>query len=146
MESALYGIYALVVFVSEVLSIYVSGDTANYKIYTNKTCTLTRLSKHQYYSKFFNNLTNIKKKRTWEGINNVLARKLNNTKRITFIKDTNDDNSVTNDPSTIANVVNDHFASFGPKLVNTSICKATLVGKMRRRKRHVRKLPLGLAL
>ena len=66
--------------------LYASGDTANYKIYTNKICTLTRLSKQQYYSKFFNdNLTNMK--RTWEGINNVLARKLNNTKPITFIKD-----------------------------------------------------------
>ena len=45
--------------------LYVSGDTANYKIYRNKICTLTRLSKQQYYSKFFNdNLTNMKK--TWE--------------------------------------------------------------------------------
>ena len=42
--------------------LYASGDTANYKIYRNKICTLTRLSKHQYYSKFFNdNLTNMKK-------------------------------------------------------------------------------------
>ena len=63
--------------------LYASGDTANYKIYRNKICTLTRLSKQQYYSKFFNdNLTNMKK--TWEGINNVLARKLKNTKPITL--------------------------------------------------------------
>ena len=65
-----------------------SGNTANYKIYRNKICTLTRLSKQQYYSKFVNgNLTNMKK--TWEGIHNVLARKLKNTKPITFIKDPN---------------------------------------------------------
>ena len=65
-------------------NLYASGDTANYKIYRNKICTLTRLSKRNYYSKFFNdNLTNMKK--TWEGINNVLCRgKLMNTKPITF--------------------------------------------------------------
>ena len=40
--------------------LYVSGDSAKYKIYRNKICTLTRLSKQQYYSKFFNNLTNMK--------------------------------------------------------------------------------------
>ena len=41
---------------------HASGDTANYKIYRNKICTSTRLSKQQYYSKFFNdNLTNMKK-------------------------------------------------------------------------------------
>ena len=97
--------------------LYASGDTANYKIYRNKICTLTRLSKQQYYSKFFNdNLTNMKK--TWEGINNVLARKRENTKPITFIKDPNDNDSVTSNPSRIANVLNDHFASVGPKLAN----------------------------
>ena len=97
--------------------LYASGDTANYKIHRNEICTLTRLSKQQYYSKFFNdNLTNMKK--TWEGINNVLARKLKNTKPITFIKDPNDNDSVTSDPSRIANVLNDHFASVGPKLAN----------------------------
>ena len=43
--------------------LYVSGDTAKYKMYRNKICTLTRISKQQYYTKFFNdNLTNMKKK------------------------------------------------------------------------------------
>ena len=63
-------------------------------------CTLTRLSKQQNYSKFFNdNLTNMKK--TLEGINNLLARKLNNTKPITFIKNPDVNDSVTSDPSRI---------------------------------------------
>ena len=57
-------------------------------------------------------------KKTWEVINNVLVRKLKNTKPITFIKDPNDNDSVTSDPSRIANVLNDHFASVGPKLAN----------------------------
>ena len=38
-------------------------------------------------------ITNVKK--TLEGINNVLARKLKNTKPITFIKDPNDNDSLT---------------------------------------------------
>lgn len=77
-------------------------------------CTL---SKQQYYSKFFNdNLTN--KKKTWEGINNVLACKLKNTKPIASIKVPTDNDSVTCDQNRIANVLNDHFASVGPKLAN----------------------------
>ena len=52
-------------------------------------------------------------KKTLEGTNNVLARKLKNTKPITFIKDPNDNDSVTSNPMTI---LNDHFASVGPKL------------------------------
>ena len=56
--------------------------------------------------------------KTWEVINSVLARTLKNTKPITFIKDPNDNDSVTSDPSKISNVLNDHFASVGPKLAN----------------------------
>ena len=59
--------------------------------------------------------------KTWEVINSVLARTLKNTKPITFIKDPNDNDSVTSDLSRIgriANVLNDHFASVGPKLAN----------------------------
>ena len=59
--------------------------------------------------------------KTWEVINNVLARTLKNTKPITFIKDPNDNDSVTSDLSRIgriANILNDHFASVGPKLAN----------------------------
>ena len=97
--------------------LYVSGDTANYKIYRNKICTLTRLSKQQYYSKFFNdNPTTMKK--TWEGINNLLARKLKKTKPINSIRVPTNNDSVTCDQRRIANVLNDHFASVGPKLAN----------------------------
>ena len=97
--------------------LYASGDTASYKIYRKKKLSLTRLSKQQYYSNFFNdNLTNMKT--TWEEINNVLARKLKNTKPITSIKVLTDNYSVTCDQNRIANVLNDHFASVGPKLAN----------------------------
>ena len=42
--------------------LYTTGDAINYKLYRNKICTLTRLSKQQYYSKFFHdNLRTVKK-------------------------------------------------------------------------------------
>ena len=97
--------------------LYTTGDAINHKLYRNKICTLTRLSKQQYYSKFFHdNLRNAKK--TWEGINSILARGTKSAKSIRFIKDPNNDNSLTSDPSRIANILNDHFASVGPKLAN----------------------------
>ena len=97
--------------------LYVSGDRVKYKMYRNKICTLTRISKQQYYTKFFNdNLTNMKK--TWEGINSILARKSNNSKPICSIKDPDDNNSISSNPNRIANILNKHFASVGPKLAN----------------------------
>ena len=86
-------------------------------MYRNKICTLTRISKQQYYTKFFNdNLTNMKK--TWEGIKSILARKSNNSKPISSIKDPDDNNSISSNPNRIANILNKHFASVGPKLAN----------------------------
>ena len=96
--------------------LYASDDRVKYKMYRNRICTLTRISKQQYYTKFFNdNLTNMKK--TWEGINSILARKSKNSKPISFIKDP-DDNLMSNNPNRIANILNEHFASVGPKLAN----------------------------
>jgi len=97
--------------------LYASGDLSKYKIYRNRICSLTRISKQQYYFKFFNsNLNNMKK--TWEGINNILARKTKNYRVINSIKDPSNDNIVTKDPNRIANVLNKHFASVGPTLAN----------------------------
>ena len=42
-------------------NLHTSGDTANYKIYRNKICSLTHLSKQQYYKFFNDNVTNMKK-------------------------------------------------------------------------------------
>ena len=56
-------------------------------------------------------------KKTWEGINNILARKSNNSKPIRSIKDP-DNNSISSNPNRIANILNKHFASVGPKLAN----------------------------
>ena len=56
-------------------------------------------------------------KKTWEGINSILARKSNNSKPISSIQDP-DDNSISSNPNRIANILNRHFASVGPKLAN----------------------------
>jgi len=57
-------------------------------------------------------------KKTWEGINSILARKSNNSKSTSFIKDPDDDNSISNNPNRIANILIEHFTSVGPKLAN----------------------------
>ena len=63
--------------------LYASGDVSKYKTYRNKICSLTRISKQQYYFNFFDsNLTNMKK--TWEGINSILARKSKRSKNYYF--------------------------------------------------------------
>ena len=42
---------------------YVSGNDAKYKFYRNKICSLTRISKKQYFFEYFQaNINNIKKK------------------------------------------------------------------------------------
>ena len=40
--------------------LYASGDISNYKVYRNKICSLTRISKQQYYFKFFDFLSQTK--------------------------------------------------------------------------------------
>ena len=57
-------------------------------------------------------------KKTWGGINSILARKSNNSKPISSIQDPDDNNSISSNPNRIANILNKHFASVGPKLVN----------------------------
>ena len=106
--------------------LYASGDISNCKVYRNKICSLTRISKQQYYFKFFNtNLTNMKK--TWEGINNILVRKSRNAKPINSIKNSNIGNTVTSDPSEISNIFNSHFASVGSKLAKNSHLLSDLI-------------------
>ena len=57
-----------------------------YKVYRNKICSLTRISKQQHYFTAFDaNLTNMKKTQ-WEGINNIIGRKSTNAKPINLVK------------------------------------------------------------
>jgi len=76
-------------------------------MYRNKICTLTRINKQQYFTK------NMGKNK-----NSIVACKSNNSKPISFIKDPDDDNSISSNPNRIGNTLNDNFASVGPKLAN----------------------------
>ena len=90
-----------------------SGDDARYKYYRNLICKLTRISRKQYYHKYFNdNLFNMRK--TWEGINSLLNRKKKHTKTIETLK--NPGSTYTIDKSKISNILNEHFTSVGANL------------------------------
>ena len=95
--------------------LFLSGDNEKYKLYRNQILTLTRLSKKQYYYKYFeSNLLSVKK--TWECINTLLNKK-RNRKFICKLKEP-DNSGFTQDPSRIANILNSHFASIGRKLAS----------------------------
>ena len=97
--------------------LYKTGNCREYKSYRNKIITLTRLSKSNITSIFFNeNVKNIKK--TWQGINELLNNRNKHHKTITTLKDPNSNNQVTNDPSRIPYILNEHFASVGTKLAS----------------------------
>ena len=96
--------------------LFYSGDTATYKLYRNKILSLTRQSKRLYYQSYFSsNLNNMKK--TWEGIN-TLINKHRKTKLVSSLK-LPDNRGTTQNQSEIANALNHHFASVGPKLANS---------------------------
>ena len=84
---------------------------------------LTRLSKKLYYHNYFEtNLHNMKK--TWEGINNLINRNKKGNKSINTLKRPNN-KGLSQKPSEISNILNNHFASIGHKLAsnmpNTSV-------------------------
>ena len=66
--------------------LYQIADQEKYKYYRNKICSLIHLSKKHYYCAFFNNnLSN--KKKTWQGINELLNRCKRKCKSVSKLKD-----------------------------------------------------------
>ena len=57
-------------------------------------------------------------KKTWQGINDILSRNSKNTNPIQFLKDRNNNYSISSDPRRIATIINEHFSSVGPNLAN----------------------------
>ena len=95
--------------------LYHSADTAKYKLYRNKILSLSRLSKKLYYQAYFSrNLNNMKK--TWEGINTLI----NQNRKIKMASKLQLPNSsgTTQNLSEMANIMNNYFASVGPKLAD----------------------------
>lgn len=96
-------------------ALYWKGNTERYKLYRNKIIQLSRLSKKNYYHKYFeNHLNNMRK--TWQGINEVINRKSKKSRSITKLR--HPDGSICQDPSEVPNILNEHFASIGQNLAS----------------------------
>ena len=54
--------------------------------------------------------------KTWDGKNDILHRK-KKIKLITALKEPNNGNNIMEEPSQIPNILNEHFASVGNRLV-----------------------------
>ena len=82
-----------------------------YKLYRNKITILTRINKKSYFHKYFNNnLTNMRK--TWEGINNLINRKITVFIRCPIKKE------MIKSPKDIPDILNKHFSTIGKKLAS----------------------------
>ena len=58
-------------------------------------------------------------KKTWEALNNnLLNRKTEKSRHVNAIKDFNHRKKICRNPHRIANILNEHFASVGEKLVS----------------------------
>lgn len=92
------------------------GDETRYRYYRNRICSLIRTSKKQYFYNYFaDNVSNMKN--TWKAINDILNRKTYKHNPIVALKDPRTNNPV-NDPASIANIINKHFASIGKQLAD----------------------------
>ena len=57
-------------------------------------------------------------KKTWQGINKLLNNCNKYHKMLTTLKDPNNSNQATSEPSLIPNILNEHSASVGTKLAS----------------------------
>ena len=83
-----------------------------YKFYRNTIVNLIKISKNNYYKKFFND--NIKNSRQlWKGINDIIHNQKNKNINSISLK-LNDD--IVNDQSAVASAFNDFFSSIAQNL------------------------------
>ena len=98
--------------------LYASGDEVRYKYCRNKILSLIRISK-KYYSDYFEaNMSNINKKKTWTGINEVSFRRKKKLNAVIAIKDLICKNKLVKDFSHIPIIADEHFASDWSKRVS----------------------------
>lgn len=83
-------------------------------MYRNKITTLIRISKKQYYHRYFyTNISNMKQ--TWIGINELINRGKKKMKSINALKGPNTSQLI-HDPSKLPTILNQHFATCGSAL------------------------------
>ena len=84
----------------------------SFKKYRNKITILCRLSKHNFYDKYFTlNRKNIRK--VWEGVKSIISSRSSSTSSPTCI---NIDKKLVSDPLTIATSFNNYFASIADNI------------------------------
>lgn len=85
-----------------------------YKSLKNEITSLLRLSKKNYYNRYFtNNKNNLRK--TWEGIKEIINPKAQSTKNPSFLKH---NNIMLNDDKSISDCFNEYFTSVAEKILN----------------------------
>ena len=87
--------------------------TEQYNTYRNRTTTLIRIIKRNYYLTLFNNFKNSTKK-LWQNINNLTKGNTQTSDKINILHD----NKLITEPAEVANVFNDFFVNIAKKLEN----------------------------
>ena len=82
-----------------------------YNIYRNRTTSLIRITKRNYYLTLFNNFKNSTKK-LWQNINNITKGGIQTSNSINILHD----NKIVSDSADVANVFNDFFVNVAKKL------------------------------
>ncbi len=88
---------------------------AKFKYYRNKINHLLKISKHQYYNKYFLENTN-DSKRIWNGIKQIIHFKPKTNQKV--VKIVKNSTEIT-DPMVIADSFNNYFANVGTNLANS---------------------------
>ena len=97
-------------------ALFKSNNFNKYKLYRNSIVTLTRASKKLYYQSYFNqNVSNMKKTKTWEGIRELIGHQKKSCKSINVLRD-NRTSPIVYKPDKIANIMNSYFALCGHRL------------------------------
>ena len=94
--------------------LFYTNKNESYRLYRNKITTLIRISKKQYYHRYFyTNISNMKQ--TWIGINELINRGKKKMKSINALKGPNSSQLI-HDPSKLPTILNQHFATCGSAL------------------------------
>ena len=93
-----------------------NADWQNFKLYRKKITSLTRLSKKNYYERYFEeNIYNSKE--TWGGVNDIISRKAKSGKKpLHRLVDANSE-TICN-PKEISNSLNAFYATVGHQLAS----------------------------
>ena len=94
--------------------LFYTNKNDSYRLYRNKITTLIRISKKQYYHRYFyTNISNMKQ--TWIGINELINRGKKKMKSMNALKGPNSSQLI-HDLSKLPTILTQHFATCGSAL------------------------------